>query len=114
VYTLQTAVGDTIVEGGDSRSAIPPQRPYDYYMAVFPSDQLVRMVELTNKKLTINKKPQLTTGELLKFLGVLIFGARYEFGHTADLWRTKAGNRLLRAPAFGTKTGMPRRRFDDI
>jgi hypothetical protein len=114
VWTLQTAVGDTIVEGGDSGSAIPPRRPYDYFMAVFPPDQLVRMVELTNKKLTTIKKPQLTTGELLKFLGVLILGTRYEFGHRADLWRTEAGNRLLQAPAFGTKTGMPRRRFDDI
>jgi hypothetical protein len=61
VWTLQTAVGGTIVEGGDSGSAIPPRRPYDYFMAVFPPYQLVRMVELTNKKLADNKNPQLTT-----------------------------------------------------
>jgi hypothetical protein len=74
----------------------------------------MRMVELTNQKLVIFKKPQLTTGELLKFLGILILGTRYEFGHRADLWRTEAGSRILQAPAFGTKTGMPRKRFGDI
>jgi hypothetical protein len=89
-------------------------RPYDYFMAVFPPDQLVRMVELTNDKLATKKQPQLTTGELLKFFGVLILGTRYEFGHRADLWKTEAGNRLLQAPAFGMKTGMPRKRFDAI
>jgi Transposase IS4 len=114
MWTLQTAVWDTILEGGDSGSAIPPRRPYDNFMAVLPPYQLVRIVELTNNKLAANKMPQLTTGELLKFLGVLILGTRYEFGHRADLWRTDAGSCILQAPAFGTKTGMSRNRFDDI
>jgi hypothetical protein len=114
MWTLLTAVGETIVEGGDSGSAIPPRRPYDYFMPVFPPYQLVRMVELTNKKLVIIKKAQLTTDELLKFLRILILGTRYEFGHRADLWGTEAGSRILLAPAFGTKTRMPRKRFDDI
>jgi hypothetical protein len=70
-WTLQAAVGDTIVEGGDSGSAKPPRQPYDYFVAVFAPYQLVRIVELTNKKLVANRKPQLTTGELLNFLGVL-------------------------------------------
>jgi hypothetical protein len=52
--------------------------------------------------------------ELLKFLGVLILGTRYEFGHRAYLWMSEAGSRLLQAPAFGTKTGILRKRFDDI
>jgi hypothetical protein len=62
----------------------------------------------------IIKKLQLTTGDLLKFLGILILGTWYEFGHRADLWRTEAGNLILQAPAFGTTTGIPRKRFDDI
>jgi hypothetical protein len=114
LWTLQTAAGDTIFESGDSGSAVPPRRPYDYFMAVFPPDQLARMVELTNDKLATNKQPQLTTGGLLKFFGVLILGIRREFGHRADLWEIEADVRLLQAPAFGTKTGMPRKRFDDI
>jgi hypothetical protein len=47
VWMLQTAAGETIVEGGDSGSDIPPRRPYDYFMAVFPPYQLVQTVELT-------------------------------------------------------------------
>jgi predicted DNA-binding transcriptional regulator AlpA len=114
VWMLQTAAGETIVEGGDSGSDIPPRRPYDYFMAVFPPYQLVQTVELTNKKQVIIKKPQLTTGELLKFLGILILGTRYKFGHRADMWRTEAGSCILQAPAFGTKTGMSRKRFDNM
>jgi hypothetical protein len=72
------------------------------------------MVELTNSQLVTNKQPQLMTGELLKYFGVLILGNRHEFGHRADLWKTEAESRLLQAPAFGTKTGMPRKRFDDV
>jgi hypothetical protein len=72
-------------------------------------DQLVRMVELTNGKPATNKQPQLTTGGLLKFFDVLILGTWREFGHRADLWKTEVGNRLLQAPAFGSKTGMPRK-----
>jgi hypothetical protein len=37
-------------------------------------------VELTNKKLAAEKKPQLTTGELLKFFGVFILG------HPVRVW----------------------------
>jgi hypothetical protein len=74
----------------------------------------MRMAELINEEQVINKKPQVTTGELLKFLGVLILGTRYDFGHRADLWRTEVGRRILHAPEFGTKTGMPRKMFDDI
>jgi hypothetical protein len=57
---------------------------------------------------------QETGNQLLKFLGVVILGTRYEFDHRADLWRTEAGSPIIQAPAFGTKTGMPRKRFEDI
>jgi Transposase IS4 len=83
-------------------------------MAVFPTDQLVRIVRLTNEKLNLKKLPCTTTAELLKFIGVLILGTRYEFGSRADLWKTEATNRLSIPPTFGRKTGMSRGRFDDI
>jgi hypothetical protein len=105
LWTLQTAAGVTIIERGDAGSAIPPRRPYDYFMAVFPPDQLVRMVELTNDKLATNKQPQLTTGGLLKFFGVLILGTRYEFGHRADLWEIEAGSPLLRRRRLARRLG---------
>jgi hypothetical protein len=113
LWTLQTAAGDMIIERGDAGSAISPRRPCFYFMATFPPDQLAHTIETTNVRLETIKQPQLTTGELLKFFGVLILGTRHEFGHRADLWKNEAGIRLLQAPAFGTKTGMPRKRFDD-
>jgi hypothetical protein len=36
LWTLQTAAGVTIIERGDAGSAVPPRRPCDYFMAVFP------------------------------------------------------------------------------
>jgi Transposase IS4 len=56
----------------------------------------------------------MTTGELLKVIGVLILGTRFEFGSRADLWKTEATSRLFNPPAFGRKTGMSRGRFDDV
>jgi hypothetical protein len=114
LWTLQTAAGVTIIERGDAGSAISPRRPCLYFMTMFPPDQVARMVELTSVRLETSKQPQLTTGEPLKYFGVLILSTRREFGHRADLWKTDAGNRLPQAPAFGTKPGMPRKRFDAI
>jgi hypothetical protein len=56
----------------------------------------------------------MTTGELLKFIGVLILGTRFEFCRRADLWKTEATSRLFNPPAFGRKTGMSRGRFDNV
>jgi Transposase IS4 len=113
-WSIRTVSGETIVEGGDSGSSDPPRKPYGYFMAVFPPEQLLRMVRLTNEKLITNKKASMTTGELLKFIGVLNLGTRFEFGSRADLWKTEATSRLFNPPAFGRKTGMSRGRFDDV
>jgi hypothetical protein len=83
-------------------------------MAVFPREQLLRMVRLTNEKLITKKKASMTTGELLKFIGVLILGTRFEFGSRADQWKTEATSCLFNPPALGRKTGMSRGRFDDL
>jgi Transposase IS4 len=113
-WSNRTVSGETIVEGGDWGPFDPQRRPYDYIMAVFPPEQLLRMVRFTNEKLITKKKASMTTGELLKFIGVLILGTRFEFGSRADLWKTEATSRLFNPPAFGRKTGMSRGRFDDV
>jgi hypothetical protein len=114
LWTLQTAARVTIIERGDAGSAISPRRPCVYFTAMFPPNQLARMVEVISDRLETIEQPQLTTGELLNFFGVLILGALHEIGQRADLWKTEVGNRPLQAPAVGTKTGMPRKRFDAI
>jgi Transposase IS4 len=113
-WSIRTVSGETIVEGGDSGSFDLSRKLYDYFMAVFAPELLLRMVRLTNEKLITKKKASMTTGELLKFIGVLILGARFEFGSRADLWKTEATSHLFKPPAFGRNTGMLRGRFDDV
>jgi hypothetical protein len=83
-------------------------------MVVFSPDQLVRKIELTNNRLAINKQPQLTTGELSKSSASSSSALRDNFGKWAGMWKTEAIIRLNKAPAFGEKTGMPRKRLDGI
>jgi Transposase IS4 len=72
------------------------------------------MVRLTSEKLSRNGKRSLCAGEMLKFIGILVLGTRYKFRKISDLWSTEARDRLLCAPAFGSKTGMSRKRFEEI
>jgi hypothetical protein len=88
--------------------------PYECFLTMFPMDQLSRMVRLTNGKLQLSKKTSATGGEVLKWIGVIVLGNRYEFGRRADLWATHPSSRLLPAPNFGRLTGMSRNRFEDL
>ena len=89
-------------------------RALDFFMAVFPKKQLSLMVEETSRKLTAVGKPRLTTGELLKWFGVLILITRFEFGERDHLWRTKSSCKYIPTPNFGERTGMTRDRFNDL
>lgn len=113
-WSVRTLSGEVIHEQGDAVGPGQSRLPYDYFMAMFPLDQLVRMVRLTSAKLAARNRPATTAGEVLKFLGVILLATRYEFGARADLWATQARNKYLPAPAFGERTGMPRARFDAL
>jgi Transposase IS4 len=97
--------------------------PYDYFMAVFPKNQLSQMYALTNQKIRQHndsitelsglKKEALTTpGEILRWFGVCILMTRYEFGDRASLWSKVPPTKYIQAPDFGAKTRMSRDRFD--
>lgn len=90
--------------------------PLHYFNLMFPPQQLVLMREQTNEKLLGKGILPITHGELLKFIGILILGTRFEFGERRSLWATESESRrqLVPPPAFGQRTGMPRQRFDDI
>eukprot|EP00170_Pyropia_yezoensis_P004689 contig_19035_g4703 len=106
--------GAVIMEGGDSVGVGRSRTAYDYFLSMFPMDQLTRMVRLTSTNLQGRGLPATTAGEMLKFIGVLILATRYEFGARAELWATKARNPYLVAPAFGERTGLSRCRFDAL
>jgi hypothetical protein len=88
--------------------------PYDFFMAVFPRKQLKDMVRNTSANLKAQGKPEITTGELLKWFGITILITRYEFGDRASLWSTEPPNKYIPAPSIGTRTGMSRNRYDTI
>ena len=111
-WSVRTLGDEIIAEGGDAVGFGRSRTPLDYFFAVFPQDQLARMVRLTSAKLVQAGVLPTSPGELVKFFGVLLLSTRFEFGSRAELWWTTARTKHLPAPAFGSRTGMPRRRFD--
>jgi hypothetical protein len=83
----------------------------DFFLLMFPEDQLTEMIVLTNRELRKRGAPDLCLAELLKFFGILLLATRFEFGSRAELWSTTAPSKYRPAPAFGT-CGMSRKRFD--
>jgi hypothetical protein len=73
-WHIRTRVGDALGPGSDCRK---DYSPLDYFLLMFPPDQLSIMVTLKNKRLISADKPAITTGEMLKFLGVLVVITRF-------------------------------------
>lgn len=114
LWSVRTMPGEVIMEGGDSVGVGRSRTAYDYFLSMFPMDQLTRMVRLTSTNLQGRGLQATTAGEMLKFIGVLILATCYEFGARAELWATNARNSYLVAPAFGERTGLSRCRFDAL
>lgn len=72
------------------------------------------MVRLTSAQLVERGLRPNTSGEILKFIGILVLATRYVFGSRAKLWATKPRSKYPMAPAFGARTGMSRCRFDSL
>jgi Transposase IS4 len=108
---VRSIPGDLIVEGGDAICGDNRRTPYEYFMAIFPLDALMRIVMLTSEKLREKGKKVTTGGRILRFFGILILGTQYEFGSRADLWSSSSRNILFDPLAFRRRTGMPRYRF---
>ena len=90
--------------------------PYDYFMVMFPREQLDAMVTFTSNNLRKDKKKPTTAGELLKWFGVTILFAFLEVDDRADGWDTGETNRhckYLPCPQLG-RTGMSRERYEEL
>lgn len=68
---------------GASRTA------YDYFMVMFPKDQLVLMVRIASIKLLARGALHTTAAEVLEFIGVAVPATRYELCSLADLGRRR-------------------------
>jgi hypothetical protein len=109
-WSIRTVVGHSLGPGSDPGNTFSR---LDYFLLMFPPDQLLTIVTLTSENLLLKTKAATTPGEVLKFFGVLILVTRFEFSARASLWSNTAPSKYEPAPSFG-KTGMPRHRFDSI
>jgi len=105
--------GDELTCGCDNNSNHFKISEYECFMSCFPKDQLFWMVRRLNLNLSIAGKKVTTTGELLKWFGVLVLITRFEYGERASLWSPESSCRYLPPPLLG-QTGMTRPRFDEL
>jgi hypothetical protein len=109
-FGINTPIGDLL--GPDSDIDGKYSR-LQYFLLMFPPNQLSAMCQQTNVQLAQQNKHCMSTGELLRFFGILILATKFEFSSRSQLWSTTAPSKYIPAPAFG-KTGMSRQRFDDL
>jgi len=106
-WKVKDMFGEDIYPGSSSSQSMSR---LDFFLLMFPDNQLSAMITLTNAKLGAKGEQDLTRGELFKFFGILILATRFEFGRR-ELWSTIPLTRYQPACAFGN-TGMSRNRFD--
>ena len=81
----------------------------DYFL--FRPNQFSQMTLHTSQQLVKHREKGTTKEEIIKWFGVIILAARFEFCHRAGLWSTVSQSKYRPAPTFG-KNGMSRHRFD--
>lgn len=86
----------------------------DFFLTVFPREQLQLMEQETNMALVFDGHPKITGRELLKFFGVLMLIARFEHSERAHLWRSQSRCKCIPASNFGERTGVSRDRWNAI
>ncbi|KAG7345146.1 transposase IS4 [Nitzschia inconspicua] len=109
-WSIKSPIGDVLQAGSNADNR---RTKMDVFLLAFPPESLVSICRNTNVVLENIGRPTTTVGELLKFFGVIILATRFEFESRASLWSDTSTSPFIPAPAFG-KTGMKRRRFDDI
>ena len=107
-WSLKTCTGDILTAGCELGKIMSR---LDYFLLMFPPQQMLAIVRLTNNNLREKNIPLTSNGEILRYFGVCILATRYQFASRRDLWSTSSRYKYQYAPSFG-KTGMPRNRFD--
>ena len=109
-WAVKTRMGYMLGRGGDHQNSYSR---IEYFLMLFPPEQLQLILQLTNHELGMARKTYTSAGEIVKFFGVMLLATRFEFGSRASLWSNVTTNKYIPAPSFG-QTGMPRKRFDDL
>ena len=109
-WAVKTRMGYMLGRGGDHQNSYSR---IEYFLMLFPPEQLQLILQLTNHELGMARKTYTSAGEIVKFFGVMLLATRFELGSRASLWSNVTTNKYIPAPSFG-QTGMPRKRFDDL
>ena len=110
IWAIETRMGYMLGRGGDHQNSYSR---LEYFLMLFPPEQLQLILQLTNNKLAMARKMYTTAGEIVKFFGVMLLVIRLEFGSWASLWSNVTTNKYIPAPSFGL-TAMPWKRFDNL
>ncbi len=102
-WSINTPLGDVIHAGSDANFT---HSRLDYFLLMFPLLLLNKIVRLTNSELTALNKWETTTGEVLKFFGILILISKFEFSARALLWSNTAPSKYLPGARIGSLTGI--------
>ena len=97
-WAIKTRMGYMLGQGGDHQNSYSHQ---EYFWMLFPPEQLQLMLQLTNNELAMARKNHTTTGEIVKFFGVMLLVTQFEFGSWASLWSNTSTNKYIPAPLFG-------------
>ena len=109
-WAIKTRMGYMPGCGGDHQNSYSR---LEYFLMLFPPEQLQLILQLTNNELVMARKTYTMAGEIVKFFRVMLLVTEFEFGSRASLWRNVITNKCIPAPSFG-QTGMPRKQFDNL
>jgi Transposase IS4 len=110
-WGLRIPTGEVWREGDNTDETITR---LEVFLQMFPTRQLNDTFTLTNIQLRDRNWKETTKREILKFIGVVILCTKYEFNNRSDLWAEHPASKYEVAPALGRRTGMKRKRFDEL
>eukprot|EP00171_Calliarthron_tuberculosum_P008603 IDg8603t1 len=108
-WIVASASGEYVCSG----SAVDGISAMDYFLMIFPPAELGAMVRMTNERLLARSLLPNTTGELVKFFGILILSTRVQFGSRDSLWSNRKPGKNLLAHSF-CATSIPRDKFNTL
>ena len=82
-WGLSTVTDEIIVKGCESGKMMSK---LDFFLLMFLPSQQTQCTLLINIELRGDKIKETTTGEVLKYFGILIILSKFEFNKRRDLW----------------------------
>ena len=75
-WAIKTRMGYMLGRGGDHQNSYSH---LEYFLMLFPPEQLQLILQLTNNELAMARKNYTMAGEIVKFFGVMLLVTQFEF-----------------------------------